>query len=426
VTALPSIRPSESGDDLRSRTAPGSVPESPGPLVLAGFECSLSTTSLDRLEEVGSALDGSWLAQAAVRVGGTLEAAPIRTCCRRELLVVAESATDAERWLEILPGGPGLWQARRGREAVRHLFRVAAGLESIARGEREVRQQIGGAGGNIWSRHRERLLRDLLADAVTAAASTAPYVPPSRSIAAIAATRALELCGRPFPRVVVLGAGQVGRQVTELLAPSAKVTLLFRQRPPDERFLQLWGVRAARAEELAAEVGLADVVITAAKSGVRCVSPDDLPRDRPIVLVDLGVPRNIDPEVRTLPNVRLLDLEELGRSPRPEVGPSLERAVEAHADRTFSRFEVSALEPWIAELRRAAEAIRRSELESGRPHFGRLTKDQEAAVDRLTRRLVDRLLRSPTARLRAVPPGEEGDRLRRFALALLASEPRRS
>jgi glutamyl-tRNA reductase len=74
-------------------------------------------------------------------------------------------------------------------------------------------------------------------------------------------------------------------------------------------------------------------------------------------------------------------------------------------------------------VRRGAEEARSSELAIARRYLGELSTEQEIAVERLTRRLVERLLRSPTDVLREVPPGPEGDRLRRFALELLRPAP---
>lgn len=412
-----------SAQPARSSVEASSPCEEPSALVVAGYECSLATTSLEQLEGVAAAADRAWLGDRAGSLEGTLEAALVRTCCRCELLVVARSASDVERWRSVLPGEPGAWCVRTGREAVRHLFRIAGGLESIARGEREVRLQVRAAAATVWSRHRDRLLRDLLQAAADAADETAPTVPSSRSIAALAATRVLELSGRPFPRVVVLGSGAVGRQVTEHLAPSAKVSLVYRSRPPDERFLRLTGARAVRTDALAAEVALADAVVTAAKSGGRCLGPEDLPRDRPLVLVDLGVPRNVDPAVRGRPGIRLVDLEELGTLPDAPADRAIEASLKERADRAHVHFEIAALEPWIGTLRREAEKLRRRELGVAQGFLGPLTREQQSAVDRLTRRLVDQLLRAPTVRLRSAPPGEEGDRLRRVAVALLTPGP---
>jgi glutamyl-tRNA reductase len=173
---------------------------------------------------------------------------------------------------------------------------------------------------------------------------------------------------------------------------------------------------------MAEELVTTDAVVTAAKFGNHGLRASDLPRDHPLVLVDLGMPRNVDPDVRELPNVRLIDLEELHA--RPERFLSAEghdHRVEQLAGHFADRLEALLLEPWIDAFRRAAEEVRLSELANARSFLGRLDPDQEFAVERLTQRLVARLLGPPTERIRSLPPGPEGDLQRRLALDLLRS-----
>jgi glutamyl-tRNA reductase len=404
------------------QTDPDSMASDPGPepFLLADLEFSLDTAPLDALEEVTRSVTPAQVGEWFRHSPGTEEVALLSTCHRVELVLLSRSPREVTRWVERLPGPRASWRVRDGRDVVHHLFRVAVGRESLAMGEREVRHQVRAAGRRVESRHPRPILRALFARAAETADEVAPSVQPSRSIAAVAATRVLELSGQPFPRVVVVGAGAVGRQVTELLSPTARVTLVYHERPPDVAFLRNTGARAARLDQLAAELVVADAVVTAAKSGVRCVRPSDIPLDHPLVLVDLGVPRNIDPSIRELPNVCLVDLEDLHARPgafRPPEG--LDDRVEAEARAYSERMDLSLLEPWIDALRRAGEDVRRAEFAAASPFLGDLDSAQRVAVERLTRRLVSRLLQPPAERIRALPPGPEGDRLRRFALDLL-------
>jgi glutamyl-tRNA reductase len=420
------VLPSESPSDAPGPGADGEVlgaPALPEALVLAGFECSLSTATLDELEAVAAVVGGAWLRQAFSKIPGTEEAVVLATCCRRELFVLSRSSEEAGRWGDVLPGPPGSWRRRDGRAAVHHLFRVATGRESLVVGEKEVRGQVRAAAGGVASRHRRRALRDLLAEAAETADRLVPHVPASRSIAAVAATRLLELTGRPFPRVLVVGSGEVGRQIVELLSASARVTVAYRHRAPEPEFLRSAGARAVRIDAVRPEIAVSDVVVAATKSGSPWLRADDLPPRRPMIVLDLGVPRNVDRSVRELPNVRLVDLAELRPRPGAAADLPVERQIEEAADRAHDLLAAESLEPWIAAARRNAERAREAELEVARPFLGALTPEQEVAVERLTRRLVDRLLRAPTERLRRLPPGEDGDRLRRFALELLRAEP---
>jgi glutamyl-tRNA reductase len=390
------------------------------PLSLFGLEFSLETASLDALEAVTRAVTRARVADWFARFSGTEEVALLSTCHRVELTLLVRFPEELGKWQDVLPGDRSSWSVREGRDAVHHLFRVAAGRESLAVGEAEVREQVRAAAGSVQSRYPRRVLRDLFVRAAEAAGEGTPSARANPSIASIAARRLLELVGRPSPRVLVVGSGTVGRQVTEHLASCARLTIVFHQRPPDDVFLRTTGARAVPLHRLTEEIAATDAIVTAAKFGSHGLRAPDLPRDRPLVLVDLGVPRNIDPGVRELPNARLVDLEELhalrGRSIDPD---DQDRRVEELADRCSDALAVSLFEPWIDAFRRAAEDMRRSELAKTRPFLGTLDPSQELAIERLTRRLVTRLLLSPTERIRSLPPGPEGDRLRRFATELL-------
>ncbi len=394
------------------------------PLSLFGFEFSLDTAPLDALEVAARSVTPTQVGEWFSRSPGTEEVALLSTCHRVELAVLARYPDERGRWEELLPGPRASWRLREGREVVRHLFRVAAGRESLAVGEAEVRHQVRAAGSSVLSRHPRPVLRGLFGGAASAADRLAPSVPASRSIAAIAAARLLRLVGPPHPRVLVIGSGTVGRQVVESLCDSARVTVMFHLRAPEESFLRSTGARAQPLERLSEEIVGADAVITAAKFGNHGLHASDLPRDRPLVLVDLGVPRNIDPEVRELENVRLVDLEELHSLCGSGPGADAEDAQVDELAACFSdRLDRLLLEPWVGGIRRAAEDLRRAELARARSFLGTLEPDQEVALDRLTQRLVARLLLAPTERVRSLPAGPRGDLQRRFALELLRPAP---
>jgi glutamyl-tRNA reductase len=390
------------------------------PLLLVGYEHSLDSSTLDALDRVQRAFPPDRLDELFGRGDGTEEATMLRTCHRLEVLLVVRSREEADRWREELPGDPGAWRAREGAEVVRHVFSVAAGRESLAFGEREIRDQVRRARGATRSRHPRPILRSLLESAVRAAEAAAPVVPPERSVAGLAVARLLSLLDRPSPKVLVVGSGAVGRRVAILLAPHAAVTLVYRTAAPEAAFLQETGCRAIPLEGLREALLRCDAVVTAAKSGDGFLGPAALPEGKPLVLVDLGVPRNIDPAVRDRPGVALVDLGDLRAAvARPRLSIEEETRSTSAADACFAELRVRLGEPSIAAVRRAAEEIRALELARARPFLGSLGAEQEVAVDRLTRHLVARLLQPATDLLRTLPPGPEGDRLRRLALELL-------
>ena len=391
----------------------------PTPRHLLGFECSLETASLDQLDRLHRTLDDRWVEERFRRSPETEEVTRLATCHRVEIYLIVRSEGEPLRWRRELPGDPAIWRVRSGRELVRHLYRVANGRDSLALGEREIRFQVRAAGHATRSRDPRPFLPELFEEAAAAADELSPSVPPEQSVASIAVAHLVKLTHQVNPRALVIGAGTVGRQVTEQLAPSAQVTIAYRHRSPDEEFLQRTGARAVPFDALRPELAMADVVVTATKSGRGFLGPSDLAPARPVLLVDLGVPRNIDPAVRDLPYVRLVDLEELRAVSRIDPVPPEDPRLTALADQSAEWWESRALEPWVDELRRRAEELRRAEVELARSFLGPLRPEQEVAVERLTRRIVARLLIGSTEKLRSLPPGAEADRLRRFALELL-------
>lgn len=419
------IPASEAGTTAADARAgpPDAVSDVPRPRRMVGFEISLETASLDELDRMHRVVDDGWVGSMFEGSSATEEATRLATCHRVELLTVVRSDEEADRWKRALPGPVDAWRARSGRHLIRHLFRVAAGQGSLAVGEREVRDQVRAAGHTTRSRDPRPVLPELFAKAADAADELFPSIPLERSVAGIAAARALALVGRSEPTVLVIGAGTVGRQLAAALSRGARVTLAYRYHPPEEELLRTLGVRSVPVESVPSELPRSDIVITAAKSGNRCLGPEDLPAHHPLLLVDLGVPRNIDPAVRSVPSVRLLDLEDLRASSRTGPPPPEDPRLTELADRFAGRWDAVSLEPWIDELRRWAENLRRAEVDRARAFLGALTPEQEAALERVTRRIVAGLLRTSTERLRALPPGEEADRLRRFALELFRPGP---
>jgi glutamyl-tRNA reductase len=140
-----------------------------------------------------------------------------------------------------------------------------------------------------------------------------------------------------------------------------------------------------------------------------------------LVIVDLGVPRDVEPGVRAVPGVRLLDMDDLEHhcpSTVQQRGESIARVeadIAVEADRIMSWLRLHAVSPAIAELRGQAERIRQRELHRSAARLRDLTPEQHAAVDVLTERLLNKLLHGPTLALRAAAV-QPGPRRRKLAL----------
>jgi glutamyl-tRNA reductase len=411
------------GASAASLPPEGSVPVAQ-PLALVGFEYSLDTASLDSLESVTRTMTSDRIEEGFSGSHLTEEVGLFFTCHRSEVFLLVRAPEEVDRWRALLPGEPERWKCREGRELVRHLVSVAAGRESLAFGELEVREQLRAAARTIHSRHPRPVLRAMYTGAADAADELFPPGSSARSIASIAGEKLLAEIGPSSPRVLVVGAGTVGLQVARSLGRTARVTLVYHARPPEPSVLQAVGARAVPLAQLRAELPSADAVVTAAKFGDRGLRAADLPRDHPLWLLDLGMPRNIDPAVRELPHVRLIDLEALhAEAPSAARSGEDEARVRAGADRLFDRLSPLLVEPWIDLVRSAAEELRQAELANARPFLGELDADQEAAIERLTERLVAHLLLGPTERIRSLPPGPEGDLPRQIAVEILRPRP---
>lgn len=390
-----------------------------GPLLippeLVGLEVSLGTVSIEELESTALRLSRASLQEFFDTLTDTREMVLLRTCHRVELYLWTEHPEAAiAQSQRLLPSGVS-WTLHRSEDAIRHVFRVSGGLESMAVGEGEVREQVRAAASRVLSLAPRPVLRPLLLAAASAADRAAPEVPTSRSVAALAAGRLLEESPTPFPRVLVVGSGHVGRQIAELLAPSCRVTILFRSHPPDARFLRAAGARASPWDSLRDEIAVSDVVVTAAKSGERIIDRSLVDgRTSPLLLVDLGVPRNVDPAVVNSPRVRLIDLEGLRPREQVEATPGFEEEMDRSAEDAADSIRAAGLEIWVDFYRRQVETVRRELLEEARGRLGPLSLAQDDALNRLTRRLVAQLLHGSTQGVRAIPSGPEGDSMRRW------------
>jgi glutamyl-tRNA reductase len=206
-----------------------------------------------------------------------------------------------------------------GDDAVRHLFRVAAGLDSRILGETEVQAQLHAAARYAAAQDGDpHRLRRLVAAAV-AAARAAATEQPRLLRRGLLAERAVErvLDAHPDRRpldIMVVGAGTMGRQVLAALPPDrARATLLSRTSSA-----RTGGPRIHPLDELPSRLAAADVVFVATSAGRRILRADLIHDvvasrpDRPLTVVDLSLPRNVDPAVAAVPGVRLLDLDDLG------------------------------------------------------------------------------------------------------------------
>ena len=357
-----------------------------------------------------------------------LEVVGLTTCNRTELYVHATSAARASEAILVGLGrvaGVGaaelhaLTSTWTGSEAVRHLFRVASGLESVVLGEAEIMQQLKSA---LRNAHDDRacgpFLDRLFRQALETGKAVRTRTDISRGNASIGSVagdiveqRLGSLDGR---RVLVVGAGEMGVvAVRSLTARGARnVVISNRNR---ERALQLaerYGGRVAPLSGLVEEITAADVVICATAAPHFMLSRDEVAcalagRDgHGLIVVDLAIPRDVAPEVAELPGVSVLDLDDIQRrvandlARRRQAAAAAEGIVEGAVAEFASWRHSLEVVPAIRSLRSRAETIRSREIDRFDARLAHLAPEDRQAIDQLTRGIINKLLHQPTVRLR--------------------------
>jgi len=356
------------------------------------------------------------------------EAAAISTCNRTELYLVVSDPVEAENVaLGALSRQAGIGPtelveslySHRGIEATRHLFRVAAGLDSMIVGEAEIQGQVKrayelalveGATGAILN----RLFRGALAAGKRARSETqigagAISVP---SAAVELATRTLgSLADR---RVLLIGAGETAELTARALSARGVEAVFVANRRYDRAIglAQRFGGSAVRFEELPTQLERADIVVSSTNSPHHIVEREELElvarvRDgRPLLLIDLAVPRDIDPTCREVRGVVVRDVDDVQTiADRNASGREVEsRRAELLVEAELGRFEswLGSLEvlPTVASLRERADEIVRRVLTENEGRFTDLSNADRARVEAMTRAVASRLLHEPTLRLK--------------------------
>ena len=352
------------------------------------------------------ALDLEAAAALAAELG---EAVCLSTCNRTELYLAAEDAQEAEAAaaaaLSRLAGEhlDSLYRLHDEAAAL-HLFRVAAGLDSLVPGEGEILGQVraayeAGSTGPLL----DRVFRQALHAGKRVRHETAIGESPS-SVASAAAALAQQVFGDLAGRkVLLIGAGRTAEQAADNLR-SRGAEIVVANRTAAKADLSL--------DELAGAVAAADVVVAATAAPDFVLRLADVGRrERPLLLVDLAVPRDIDPAIGALDGCYLYDIDDLEAvvaetmTGRRAEAARAEGLVSEEADR-FRAWQASLdVVPAIASLRARVEEIRERELDRVR---GRLSEKERSAVESVTARIVDKLLHLPTVRMKQAAAAADG------------------
>ena len=399
-------------------------------LILTGL--SHQTASLEERE--AATLRGERLPDALARLARVAgEGAILSTCNRTEIYAYTDgdpAAVAAMLRAELLgsAGANAHWYTRSGADAAGHLFRVAAGLDSLVPGEVQILGQIkeawaaahaAGVAGPICSALFQRALAAGKRVRTTTAISA---LPASISYAAVTLVRRI-LGGLEGRRVLVIGAGTMGEAVARCLMENGAGTLLVANRHA-ERAVALAAAHGGAAvtwAELPAALAAADVVISATDAPGFVLPLEMLRRavhgrpETPLHLIDLAVPRDIDPQCARLPGVFLHNIDDLrevvdaGLAARRAALPAATAIVDEEAAAFRAWLDSRRAAPTIEALRRRADAIRQNETEWALSHLNDLSERDRQIVEALAARLVGKLLHEPTVRLRQLAGAPEGD-----------------
>ena len=398
-------------------------------LVLVGISHHRAPVELRELV----ALDRDGAADLARRLaadGG--EAVCLSTCNRTELYLAARDATAAAEVatasLDALADvasdelRAALYRLHDEAAAL-HLFRVAAGLDSMVPGEGEILGQVrvayeSGAPGPFL----DRLFRQALHAGKKVRAQTAIGESPA-SVSAAAAALAQQVFGElDGRRILIVGAGKISDLTARnLVSRGAEISFVAnRTRDRAEELAARFGARAAGLDEIGPELERADVVVSSTGASGTVVGREQVAaalrarRGRPLFLIDLAVPRDLDPAIHELDGCYLYDIDDLeavvaktmaGRRREAERAESI---VAAEAERFRSWQASLEIVPAIASLRARAEQIRAAELARAESRLGGLSESERRAVESLTAQIVNKLLHLPTVRMKQAAVTADG------------------
>lgn len=367
------------------------------------------------------------------------EAVALSTCNRTELYLMVRDPVEAEsavlsllarragiRPTELLEGIYSL----RNCDAARHLYRVSSGLESMIVGEAEVQGQVKRAyeaalAARTTGPMTNKLFRAALATGKRVRTETAISVGRA-SVASVAVDAAQEALGDLAARhVVIIGAGETAELTAQALHDHGVTTMFIanRRRERAIALAQRFGGASGSFDALPTELGRADIVIASTSSRHTLLGAEELAlvvegrRRRPLLLVDLAVPRDIEAVAGELPGVTLLDIDGLQAQVAGHI--SVRRA-EARRAEGIVEEEIQAFAGWlgsleimptVSALRARADEVVAQVLSENEGRWEGMTERDRRRVEALARAVANRLLHEPTLHVKGLDAGHRHARL---------------
>lgn len=360
---------------------------------------------------------------------GLVEGMILSTCNRVEFAVTTDEDVDPQDCVEEFLTSSQRISDRAwiqpyvysfgGREAIRHLFRVAASLDSMVVGEPQILGQLKSAYSMAKS---QGALSGFLDTVLTRAFNVAKRVRTETEIGVSAVSvsyAAVELAREIFgslsnKKVMLIGAGKMSELAARHLYRSGVTQILVanRTRSRAEQVAELVRGKIIDYENLYTTLPEVDIVITSSGAPGYVLTKDrmrkiiDARKNRPMFLIDIAVPRNIEPAVNDLANVFLYDIDDLQKVVDNNLRGRLDEVAEAdkivmeEVDRLEAWMRSREVVPMIVSLQTQLESVRAGEVERMRSRLGPLTQQQEDALEALTRGIINKIAHGPISELR--------------------------
>ncbi|HKO10927.1 MAG TPA: glutamyl-tRNA reductase [Acidobacteriaceae bacterium] len=370
--------------------------------------------------------------KALLESPGVKEAMILSTCNRVEL-VVSHNGTEpqlprflAEQFsLDRSVLEPHLYQYQ-DEEAIRHMFRVAASLDSMVVGEAQILGQV----KQSWTLAREMgavngPLDKLLQGAFSAAKRVRSETEIGSSSVSIASV-AVDLARRIFgsldgKKILVIGAGKMSELAARHLMEHGAASMMVANRTYDRaiRLAEQFLGHAIRWEDLQGRAHEADIIITSTGASEHVIGQEQAQqilhrrKNRPVFMIDIAVPRDVDPRVNRLEGIFLYDIDDLqsvAASNLVDRGREAQRAeaiIIEETERFRRRIRTLDIAPAIVEAQATAEELRQAELHRSAKLLQALSAEQQAAVEQLTRGLMNKFMHLPLQAMKSA--AREGD-----------------
>ena len=370
---------------------------------------------------------------------GVEEVAMLSTCNRTE---VYATSTDVNETASNLTNLLSCWgnipvdelkqylYVLLDEEAIRHLFRVSTGLDSLVPGERQIQDQVREAGRLANQAGTSgRILSDLFRHAYTSSLKIRKETElgleePSVSTAAITLLKNHSE-SHSIRSILLIGAGKMitlaASDISALGSPEVWVANRTAQRA--EELAKRTGGKSVQFEKILEVLESVDAVLSCTSADEYLITAHDLEavmqrrHGEPLVMVDASVPRNIEPEVTKISGVQLFNIDDLvsfvnadGNSALQGRIESARKLIEAETGLFLARIRSFNANDTLKDLRRLAEKIREKELERALRRMGHASEREEEILDILTKRIVNKLLYEPTVRLKEHAGNGDGDR----------------